>query len=114
MRSPRPRGPQSQTNPQPIKLVDKHQADRRLRLAVLAGELSQDEYRRRYQRVYQAVTPRELWKASGGRSGWSRRSDWREIRHAVLLQTSIVVFAAVAMLVILWGTVLYLGQQGTS
>lgn len=102
-----------QTHAQFVGLPDKHQADRRLRLAVEAGQLSQDEYRRRCQRVYQAVTPRDLWKASGGRSGSPRRSDWRELRHAILLQVSIIVFAAVAMLVILWGTIVHLRQQGS-
>jgi anti-sigma-K factor RskA len=78
--------------------------------ALAAGELDEAEYKRRLGRVYQAVTPRELWKASGHRAGSRRRSDRAELWRAARLQIAIVAFAALIMIVVLWGTVI--SQQG--
>jgi hypothetical protein len=93
--------------PRLISLDEKHEAHRLLQKALAAGELDQDEYQRRLGRVYQAVTPRELWKASGRRAGSRQRSDKREIMKAVRLQAAIVVFALLIMLVVLYGTMVY-------
>jgi hypothetical protein len=93
--------------PRLISLDEKHEAHRLLQKALAAGELDQAEYQRRLGRVYQAVTPRELWKASGHRAGSRRRSDRREIMKAVRLQVGIVVFALLAMLLVLYGTMVY-------
>jgi hypothetical protein len=90
-----------------VELADKHRAHGLLEAARRTGELDEREYLRRRNRVYQAVTPRDLWKASGGRVGAPKRSDWRWIRKSIVLQIAIVVFAALAMLVILYGTILY-------
>jgi Domain of unknown function (DUF1707) len=104
--------PDSRADVEPgvISLEDKHTAERLLRAAYAAGELDEAELKRRLGRVYGAVTPRDLWKASGGRVGSRRRSDWTEIRRAARLQIAIVVFAILAMLLVLYGTVVY--QQG--
>ena len=96
--------------PRLVSLDEKHEAQRRLQQALAAGELDEAEYKRRLGRVYQAVTPRELWKASGHRVGSRRRSDRAEIWRAVRLQTAIVVFAVLIMIVVLYGTVL--SKQG--
>jgi hypothetical protein len=93
--------------PRLISLDEKHEAHRLLQRALAAGELDQAEYQRRLGRVYQAVTPRELWKASGHRAGSRQRSDKRELWKAVRLQAAIVVFALLAMLVVLYGAMLY-------
>jgi uncharacterized membrane protein len=93
--------------PRLISLQDKHEAQRLLQQALAAGELDEAEYKRRLGRVYQAVTPRDLWKASGHRSGSRRRSDRREIWRAVRLQAAIVAFALLIMLVVLYGTMIY-------
>jgi uncharacterized protein DUF1707 len=93
--------------PELISLDDKHAAERRLRDAFAAGELDEAELKRRVGRVYQAVTPRELWKASGHRAGSPVRQDGAQIRKALRLQVAIVVFAAVAMVFVLWGTAIY-------
>jgi hypothetical protein len=69
--------------------------------------MSRDEFNQRMARVHRAVTPRDLWRASGHRAGSRRRSDWREIRRAIWLQVAIVGFAVVAMLLVLYGTLLY-------
>jgi hypothetical protein len=92
--------------PRLISLDEKHQAHRLLQQALAAGELDEADYKRRLGRVYQAVTPRELWRASGHRAGSPGRSDKREIWRAVRLQAAIVVFAALIMIVVLYGTVL--------
>jgi hypothetical protein len=96
--------------PRLISLDEKHDAHRRLQQALAAGELDEAEYKRRLGRVYQAVTPRELWKASGHRAGSRRRSDRAELWRAARLQIAIVLFAALIMIVVLWGTVI--NQQG--
>ena len=63
--------------------------------------------------MYAAVTPRELWKASGHRAGSRERADKAEIRKSVRLQLAIVVFAVVIMLFVLLGTILN-NQGGTA
>jgi hypothetical protein len=96
--------------PRLVSLDEKHQAHRLLQQALAAGELDEAEYKRRLGRVYQAVTPRDLWKATGHRAGSRRRSDRAEIWRAARLQIAIVVFAVLIMIVVLWGTVI--SQQG--
>lgn len=93
--------------PSLITLDEQHEAVRMLREAFRAGEIGEDELRRRLGRVHRAVTPRDLWKASGHRAGSRRRSDWKAIKSAVLLQVGIIGFAAIAMLVVLYGVILY-------
>jgi anti-sigma-K factor RskA len=96
--------------PRLISLDEKHQAHRQLQQALAAGELDEAEYKRRLGRVYQAVTPRDLWKASGHRAGSRQRSDRAELWRAARLQLAIVAFAVLIMIVVLWGTVI--SQQG--
>jgi Domain of unknown function (DUF1707) len=98
--------------PRLISLDEKHQAHRLLQQALAAGELDEAEYKRRLGRVYQAVTPRELWKASGHRVGSRQRSDKRELWRTVRLQAAIVGFAILIMIVVLYGTVI--NNQGGS
>ena len=96
--------------PRLVSLDEKHQAHRLLQQALAAGELDEAGYKRRLGKVYQAVTPRDLWKATGHRAGSRRRSDRAEIWRAARLQIAIVVFAVLIMIVVLWGTVI--SQQG--
>ena len=97
----------AEEGPTLITLDEQHEAMRLLREAVDSGAMSRDEFDRRMARVQRAVTPRDLWKATGHRAGSKRRSDWRELRRAVWLQVAIVGFAAAAMLLVLYGTLLY-------
>ena len=99
--------------PRLISLQDKHDADRLLQRAYEAGEFDREELKRRRGKVYAAVTPRDLWKASGHLAGSRERSDKAEIKRAIRLQVAIVVFAAVAMMFVLLGTILY-AQGGTA
>ena len=95
-----------------ISLQDKHDADRLLHEAYAAGEFDREELKRRLGKVYAAVTPRELWKASGHRAGSRERADKAEIKRSVRLQLAIVAFAAVIMVFVLLGTILN-AQGGT-
>jgi hypothetical protein len=95
-----------------ISLQDKHDADRLLQRAFAAGEMDQEEFKRRRGRVYAAVTPRELWKASGHRAGSRQRADKAELWRSVRLQLAIVVFAAIIMVFLVLGTILA-NQGGT-
>jgi uncharacterized membrane protein len=93
-------------------LQDIHEADRLLRRAYEAGEMDQEEFKRRRARIYAAVTPRDLWKASGHRAGSRERADKADLWRSLRLQLAIVVFAAVIMLFVLLGTILN-NQGGT-
>jgi uncharacterized membrane protein len=93
-------------------LQDIHEADRLLRRAYEAGEMDQEEFKRRRARIYAAVTPRDLWKASGHRAGSRERADKADMWRSLRLQLAIVVFAAVIMLFVLLGTILN-NQGGT-
>jgi hypothetical protein len=98
--------------PRLISLQDKHDADRLLQQAYAAGEMDKEELKRRRGRVYAAVTPRELWKATGHRAGSRARADKDDIWRSVRLQVAIVVFAAIIMMFVLLGTILN-NQGGT-
>ena len=98
--------------PQLNSLEDIHEADRLLRQAYEAGEMDGEEFKRRRGRIYAAVTPRELWKASGHRAGSRERADKAELWRSFRLQLTIVAFAAIIMVVVLVGTILN-NQGGT-
>ncbi len=99
--------------PKLISLQDKHEADRLLQQALAVGEIDHEEFKRRRAKAYAAVTPRELWKATGHRAGSPERADKALIWRSVRLQLAIVAFAVIAMIFVLLGTVLY-NQGGTS
>ena len=99
--------------PKLISLQDKHDADRLLQRAHAAGEIDTEELKRRRGRVYAAVTPRELWKATGHRAGSRERADKADLWRSLRLQLAIVAFAAVIMMFVLLGTILN-NQGGTA
>ena len=107
-----PSASQEDDGPKLISLQDKHDADRLLQQAYAAGEIDREELKRRLGKVYAAVTPRELWKATGHRAGSRQRADKAEIMRSVRLQLAIVVFAGLIMLFVLLGTILN-AQGGT-
>jgi DUF1707 SHOCT-like domain len=106
MRKRRDPSVQEDDGPMMISLQDKHDADRLLQRAFAAGEIDREELKLRRGKVYAAVTPRELWKASGHRAGSRERADKAEIKRSVRLQLAIVAFAAVIMVFVLLGTIL--------
>ena len=109
-RRERPVGDADDRRPRLVTLEEQRAAERALRAAWEAGELDAAECSHRMGLVCRAVTPRDLWKASGHRAGSPRRSNRGEIWRAVRLGAAIVVFAAVAMMLVVYGTILY--QQG--
>ena len=76
------------------------------------GVIDTEEFKRRRGRVYAAVTPRELWKATGHRAGSRERADKADLWRSLRLQLAIVAFAAVIMMFVLLGTILN-NQGGT-
>jgi uncharacterized membrane protein len=112
MRKPRDSASLDDDGPQLISLQDKHDADRLLHQAYAAGEIDQEELKRRRGRVYAAVTPRDLWKATGHRAGSRERADKADLWRSFRLQLAIVVFAAIIMVFVLLGTILN-NQGGT-
>jgi hypothetical protein len=95
-----------------ISLQDKHDADRLLQQALAGGEIDREEFKRRRGAAYAAVTPRELWKATGHRAGSPERADKALIWRSVRLQLAIIGFAAVIMMFVLLGVILN-NQGGT-
>jgi hypothetical protein len=67
-----------------------------------AGEISEADSVRRINDCRRAVTPRDLWKASGGLAGDRRRSDWWDIRRAVFGLLLLFVLAALGMWLVTW------------
>ena len=98
--------------PKLISLQDKHDADRLLHELYAAGEMDEAEFTRRRGRVYAAVTPRELWKATGHRAGSRERADKAELWRSLRLQVAIVIVAVLIMMFVLLGTILN-NQGGT-
>jgi DUF1707 SHOCT-like domain len=107
-----PAAVQDDDGPKLITLQDKHEADRLLQQALAAGEIDNEEFKRRRGKAYAAVTPRELWNATGHRIGSPERADKALIWRSVRLQLAIVGFAAVIMMFVLLGVILN-NQGGT-
>lgn len=83
-----------------VDLDDIHAAVTALESDAAAGTLSVDEAAKRINDSKRAVTPRELWKASGGRAGERKRSDWHDIRNTVFGVSLMLVLAAVGVWVV--------------
>lgn len=66
------------------------------------GEISEPDVVRRINDCRRAVTPRDLWRASGGLAGERRRSDWWDVRRAVGSLLLILVLLALAMWLVTW------------
>lgn len=67
-----------------------------------AGLLTEAQVARQVNDCRRAVTPRDLWKASGGLAGDRRRQDWWDIRRAVAGLLFILVLAALGMWLVTW------------
>ena len=67
-----------------------------------AGAISEADVARRINDCRRAVTPRDLWKASGGLAGDRRRDDWWDIRRTVAGLLFLLVLAALAMWLVTW------------
>jgi hypothetical protein len=69
---------------------------------VAAGKLTEAEVARRIRDCWRAVTPRDLWKASGGRAGVARRQDWWDIRRTVYMSLFILLLCALGIWLVTW------------
>jgi Domain of unknown function (DUF1707) len=88
------------------------EADQRAAIAALQqaardGELDSEELARRTADVWRCNTPRDLWRATGGRAGAAKRSDTKEIRHALLAMLFLIAFAFAGAALVTWGMILY-------
>jgi len=83
-----------------VDLSDIHSAVQALEADVERGTISEAEARKRVSDSKRAVTPRELWKASGGRAGDRKRSDWYDIRKTVFAATFLIVLAALGVWIV--------------
>jgi hypothetical protein len=76
-----------------------------------AGRMGEKEVARRINRCRRAVTPRELWKASGGRGGSRRRSDWADIGSMVFGLTSLLIMILLGVWLVTWALGLWNGME---
>lgn len=89
-----------------VELSDIHSAVDALERDADWGTISRAEASKRINESKRAVTPRELWKASGGRAGAKRRSDWDDIRKTIFGAVFLLVLAALGM----WVVTIYTGK----
>ena len=85
------------TQPNMLTLVEIRAAVATLEQECTAGRMSDCKTARRVNDCRQAVTPRDLWKATGGRAGSRRRSDWGEIRRTVFGLLSLLIMITVGV-----------------
>lgn len=79
---------------------DIHGAVEALEADAARGTISVAEARKRISDSKRAVTPRELWKASGGRAGARKRGDWQDIRKTVYGVSFLIVLAVVGVWIV--------------
>lgn len=89
-----------------VELDDIRAAVRALKDEAAAGTMSLAEAQRRINDSKRAVTPRELYKASGGRAGSRGRSDWYDIRRTAFAAVLLLALAAVGV----WIVTIYTGK----
>lgn len=87
-----------------VDLADIHTAVSKLEADAASGAISPAEATRRINDSKRAVTPRELWRASAGRGGARKRSDWRDIRKTVFGVLLLLVLVAVGVLIVTYFT----------
>lgn len=80
-----------------VELDDIRAAVASLQRDEAAGLLTEAQATKRINECRRAVTPRDLWRASGGRSGSPKRSDWKDIRGAVYGLLFLLVLAVVGV-----------------
>jgi hypothetical protein len=75
-----------------------------------AGEISDADVARRVNDCRRAVTPRDLWRASGGLAGAPRRGDWWDVRRTVGTLLFILVLCALGAWLVTWALGLAEGE----
>jgi hypothetical protein len=86
-----------------VSREDIEAARRAIEAAAADGRITADEARDRSEKVLHAVTPHDLYTASGGLAGSPRASDAARAdrRKAIYLVIGIVIFAAVVTVVVM-------------
>jgi len=87
-----------------VDLADIRTAVNKLEADAASGVISAAEATKRVNDSKRAVTPRELWKASGGRAGAKKRSDWQDIRKTVFGVLLLLVLVVVGVLIVTYFT----------
>lgn len=67
-----------------------------------AGRLSRADADRRIDACRRSVTPRDLWRASGGLAGDRRRQDWWDVRRTVAGLIFLLVLVALLVWLVTW------------
>jgi hypothetical protein len=67
-----------------------------------AGRMADKEAARRINGCRRAVTPRDLWKASGHRAGNRRRSDWQDIRRTAFGLITLLILIVLGVWLVTW------------
>ena len=67
-----------------------------------AGRMSEREVTRRVNDCRRAVTPRDLWRASGGLAGSRRRSDWADLRKTAFGLLGLLIMMALGVWLVTW------------
>jgi hypothetical protein len=89
-------------NPDLIGLDAIRAAVAELEAELAAGRIRGEEATKRINACRRAVTPRDLWKASGHRAGSRRRSDWREIRSTAFNLGGLLLMLVVGVWLVTW------------
>jgi len=91
-----------QGQPSLVTLEEVRAAVAALEREQVAGRLSEADAARRINDCRRAVTPRDLWKASGGLAGSPHRSDWADIRRTVVGLGSLVIMIVLGVWLVTW------------
>ncbi len=83
-----------------VELVEIRKAVAALEADEAVGRLGAAETTRRVNDCRRSVTRRDLWKASGGRGGNPKRSNWKDVRGAVYGLIFLLVLALVGVYLI--------------
>jgi hypothetical protein len=97
-------------SPDLVNLADIRAAVAALEEAHAAGRIGDKEAARRINDCRRAVTPRDLWKASGHRAGNRRRSDWADIRSTAFGLTILLIMIVLGVWLVTWTFGLLHGQ----
>lgn len=89
-----------------VELAEIHSAVSALEDDAERGRISAVEASKRINESKRAVTPRELWKASGGRAGAKKRGDWHDIRNTVFGVVFLLVLASLGV----WFVTIWTGR----
>jgi hypothetical protein len=85
-----------------VVLTDIRAAVAALEAEHAAGRIGDGEAGRRINNCRRAVTPRDLWKASGHRAGSRHRSDWADIRKTAFGLISLLIMMALGVWLVTW------------